>query len=91
MTVDGPRDVKLVEVMADAETDWRQLTAAHGLVPNRLAEMVSWPFADYVFNTTWDVMADTLKCRRYGFLDFVDSEGMLRDRLTALRQAKILP
>ena len=34
---------------------------------------------------------DTLKCRRYGFLDFVDSEGMLRDRLTALRQAKILP
>ena len=91
MPVDGPRDVKLVEVMADAETDWRQLTAAHGLVPNRLAEMVSWPFADYVFNTTWDVMADTLKCRRHGFLDFVDSEGMLRDRLTALRQAKILP
>jgi hypothetical protein len=53
--------------------------------------MVSWAFADYVFNTTWDVMADTLKCRQFGFYEFIDSEQMLVDRLIEMRRLRIIP
>ena len=77
--------------MADADPLWDRLVHDHGLAANTLSEMVSWPFADYVFNTTWDVMADTLKCRQYGFLEFIDSEQMLTDRLTQMRQLRLIP
>ncbi len=86
-----PRDVRLTEAMADADGLWDRLVEEHGLVANRLSEMVSWAFADYVFNTTWDVMADTLKCRQFGFYEFIDSEQMLVDRLIEMRRLRIIP
>lgn len=73
------------------QAEWDRLVAAHGLEPNRLADLVSWPFADYVFNTTHDVMADTLKCRQAGFLAFADSEKVITDRLIELRDLLIVP
>lgn len=81
----------LRETMSKAGPLWDRLVVQHGLEPNRLDELVSWPFADYVFGTTWDVMADTLKCRRHGFLEFLDSEQMLVDRLREMRDLKIVP
>jgi nucleoside-diphosphate-sugar epimerase len=86
-----PQNIRLVDIMADADPLWDRLVHDHGLAANTLSEMVSWPFADYVFNTTWDVMADTLKCRQYGFLEFIDSEQMLTDRLTQMRQLRLIP
>ena len=68
----GPEPRRLTEEMAGAPT------------PDGLE--VSWAFADYVFHTTWDVMADTLKCRRHGFLEFLDSEAMLVDRCAEMRR-----
>jgi nucleoside-diphosphate-sugar epimerase len=100
----GPvRPVRLAKTMGDpmaqtmgdpktgADTEWDRLVSAHGLEPNRLGDLVSWPFADYVFNTTHDVMADTLKCRQAGFLAFADSEKVIIDRLNDLRDLRIVP
>ena len=88
----GPvRPVRLAETMAGAGAEWDRLVATHGLEPNRLDALVSWPFADYVFHTTHDVMADTLKCRHAGFLAFADSEAVIVDRLTELRRLRIVP
>ncbi|MEQ8394361.1 SDR family oxidoreductase [Thalassobaculum sp.] len=86
-----PRPTRLAETMADAGAEWDGLVARHGLEPNRLDTLVSWPFADYVFHTGHDVMADTLKCRRAGFLAFADSEAVIVDRLAELRRLKIVP
>jgi len=86
-----PEPQFLADTMADAGPLWARLVADHGLQQNSLDQLVSWPFADYVFGTTWDVMADTLKCRRHGFLEFLDSEQMLVDRLREMRQKTIVP
>ena len=91
MEAAGPEPRQLSETMADADAVWPGLVARHGLEANRLEDLVSWPFADYVFGTTWDVMADTLKCRAAGFLEFVDSERMLVDRLQEMRRLKVVP
>ncbi len=87
----GPEPRRLSDTIADADARWSALVTQHGLEANRLADLVSWSFADYVFNTTWDVMADTLKCRQAGFLEFVDSERMLVDRLTEMRRRALVP
>ena len=86
-----PKPVSLVETMSGADVEWDRLVSKHGLQPNRLDTLVSWPFADYVFHTTHDVMADTLKCRHAGFLAFADSERVIVDRLTELRSLLIVP
>lgn len=44
-----------------------------------------WGFANYMWRCTWDVMACTLKARRYGFSDFTDTEQMFRDLLGKAR------
>ena len=87
----GPSDVSLADGMQDMEGAWRDLVRRHGLEENRIDDLVSWSFADYIFGTTWDVMADTLKCRHAGFLEFVDSERMITDRLVELKELKIVP
>ncbi len=86
-----PRPQRLAETMAGADADWSRLVAAHRLEANLLDDLVSWPFADYVFHTTHDVMADTLKCRRAGFLAFAESEAVIVDRLVELSRLRIVP
>ena len=81
----------MVDWMQEANSLWDELIARHDLEPNPLEDLVSWRFADYVFGTTWDVMASTFKCRRAGFLEFVDSEQVLLERLAELRTLKIVP
>lgn len=87
----GPSELKLADIRPGTDGTWNRLVERHGLEPNRLDDLVSWPFADYVFGTTWDVMADTTKCRKAGFLEFVDSEQMMLERLDELRRLKIIP
>ncbi len=36
-------------------------------------------------------MSDTTKCRRYGFLEFIDSEEMFLDQFRYLQREKIIP
>ena len=91
MEAAGVEPRTLVDWMQEANSLWDELIARHDLEPNPLEDLVSWRFADYVFGTTWDVMASTFKCRRAGFLEFVDSEQVLLERLAELRTLKIVP
>ncbi len=91
MAAAGPSGLSLADSMQDKGVLWRELVGRHGLEENRLEDLVSWSFADYIFGTTWDVMASTFKCRQAGFLEFVDSERMITDRLRELKDLKIVP
>ena len=55
---------------------WAEMTRKHGLKKFAFDQLVSWPFADYVFSADWDVMSDVTKSRQHGFHDVVDSEAM---------------
>jgi nucleoside-diphosphate-sugar epimerase len=86
-----PQNIKLAETMGDDGPLWARLADEHNLLEQDLDAMVSWGFGDYVFGTTWDVMSDATKIRKFGFWDFVDTEIMLIDRLEQLRTLKIIP
>jgi nucleoside-diphosphate-sugar epimerase len=91
MEAGEPSPLNLTEFMADKAPLWDAIVSKHGLKPYRFDEVVAWPFGDYVFNTTWDVMSNLTKSRQHGFHDVVDSEEMFVDLLTRFREARIVP
>jgi nucleoside-diphosphate-sugar epimerase len=86
-----PQTIRLADMMADKADLWSALAERHGLQSNTLSDLAAWPFADYAFACDWDIMSDTTKIRRAGFVDIVDSEQAILDLLTDLRRKKIVP
>lgn len=86
-----PEPLSLTEFMADKAPLWDSIVRKYGLKPHRFDEVVAWPFGDYVFNTTWDVMSNLTKSRLHGFNDVVDTEAMFVRLLTQFRNEKIVP
>lgn len=86
-----PRHISLTEFMADKGPVWDRIVERHGLLPYGYDEIVSWGFGDAIFGSDWDIARSTLKCRAYGFDDFIDSRTMFLDQFTELAQRRVLP
>ena len=86
-----PQTISLVAQMADKGPLWNEMVQKHGLKPHRYADLVAWPFGDYVFGCDWDVMTSTTKARQHGFHDVVDSEDMFVRLLAQFRAERIVP
>jgi len=86
-----PQTIGLTQHMADKGVLWRAMIEKHRLQPFDYAQLVAWPFADYVFGCDWDVMSDVTKSRRFGFNDVVDSEEMFCRLLRRFRDERIVP
>jgi nucleoside-diphosphate-sugar epimerase len=91
MPVAEPQPHALVGFMADKAPLWDAMVKKYGLKPFRFAELVAWPFGDYVFNCNWDVMTSVTKCRQHGFQPVVDSEEMFARLLSRFRNERIVP
>ena len=77
--------------MADKGPLWQRMQRTYGLQPIPYDALVAWPFGDHVFGCDWDVMSDTLKIRRAGFHEGVDSEERLLGLLAEVRSRKVVP
>lgn len=91
MPAGGVQTVSLVQQMAGMQPLWQTMVQKHGLKRYPWSELVAWPFADYVFGTTWDVMTSTVKARQHGFHDVVDTEDMFVRLLGEMRREKVVP
>ena len=87
----GPEPLRLVEFMADKGALWEAMVKKHALKPYKFADVVAWPFGDYVFNCNWDVMTNVTKSRLHGFHEVVDSEEMFVRLLRRFREERIVP
>ncbi len=87
----GAETVDLRLEMGRHEDVWNRLVERHGLMRNSYARVADWNFANYAFSNDWDVMSDTTKSRRFGFLEFIDSEEMFLQLFDKFRQAKVVP
>ena len=77
--------------MADKAPLWEGMSNRHQLKRIPYADLVAWPFADYVFGADWDIMSDVTKSRLHGFHDVVDSEAMFVRLLRRFREERIVP
>ncbi len=86
-----PQTIDLAAFMAEKGETWDRMRVRHGLAAPPLAELVDWSFANDVLRRGWDVMASTIKARRFGFHDCMDTEDMLIEHLAAMQAAGVLP
>jgi hypothetical protein len=64
----------------------------HGLRPIPYEQVSSWPFADAILRLMeYDNISSTIKARRAGFHDCIDTEDMFKEFFAALRNDRIIP
>jgi nucleoside-diphosphate-sugar epimerase len=81
----------LEEQMAGAAPIWDRLVERHDLQPTRLEEIASWWHSDADLGRPLETFTDMGKCRRYGFLDYQDSDRSFLDLFERLRAERIIP
>jgi nucleoside-diphosphate-sugar epimerase len=88
----------LSESLYDREDDWSRLASQHSLKPHTIRELVgdSFYYADAMFNTYGNTapppaILSTIKLRKAGFTECVDTTDMLARWFHKLAQMKILP
>lgn len=91
MEVGDPQQIDLAEFMSDKGPLWDRMVEKYELAPNPFSRVADWNFANYAFANDWDVMSDTTKCRKYGFLEFIDSQEMFIQQLGQFREERVIP
>lgn len=86
-----PLPLPLQETMADKGPIWDQLVREHGLQPHAYKDIVSWRFGDAILKTTYDNITSTIKARKHGFIDCIDTEEMYLELLQELRDMRVIP
>ncbi|MFM0219805.1 MULTISPECIES: hypothetical protein [Paraburkholderia] len=81
----------LQQMMADKAELWNSLVEKHNLRHYPYDQIVSWKFGDMIFKTTFDNISSTIKARKHGFHDCIDSEEMYIEMLTELREQRYIP
>jgi nucleoside-diphosphate-sugar epimerase len=92
MRAADPVPTPLTVYMADKKPVWEAIVAKHGLRPIAYEQVSSWPFADAILRLMeYDNISSTIKARRAGFQDCIDTEDMFKEFFAALRNDRIIP
>jgi nucleoside-diphosphate-sugar epimerase len=91
MEVAEPIPMPLTVYMADKGPLWEAMTRKYGLKSIPYDQIVSWPFGDFIFNSAFDNISSTIKARRHGFSDCIDTEDMFTTFFAGLREHRVLP
>ena len=86
-----PVPTPLADYMTDKGPLWRRMIERHGLQDIPYEQLVSWPFADFIFNSGFDNISSTIKARQAGFHDCIDTEEMFRLFFAHLCQERVIP
>ena len=95
MEVGEDAPVSLVDSMPRHAGLWERMTAKYGLAGYGMETLIgsSWQFADAVFGLHGGqhTLLSTVKIRRAGFHDCIDTEAMFDSQLRRLQAMRILP
>ena len=85
------RPTPLEDQMVDAAPIWDEIVARHDLVPNSVEHLASWWHSDADLCRPVETFTDMGKSRRFGFLEYQDSDRSFLDLFERLRAARIIP
>ncbi len=92
MPAADPIPTPLTVYMADKKPVWEAIVRKHGLQGLPYEQVSSWPFADAVLRLMeYDNITSTIKVRRAGFHDCIDTEEMFLKFFNDLRQMQVIP
>jgi nucleoside-diphosphate-sugar epimerase len=85
------KQIPLAEQMKDLGSVWEELVAEQGLQPHRLSVIASPWHTDLDLGRPMECINSMAKSRRYGFLDYQDSEESFIAVFDRLRRERIIP
>lgn len=91
LPVGAPLPFPLQEMMADKGVIWDDLVQKHGLAPYKYHEIANWSFGDLVLKSAYDNITSTIKARKDGFADCIDTEDMFKEHFVSLIKKRIIP
>jgi len=91
MKLGSPVPIDLRRTMKDKAPIWDGMVERHGLKKYRFEDIAQWGFGDFIFKTPYDNITSTIKARRHGFHDCIDSDDMFTELLTKLQDEQIIP
>ena len=91
MEVADPVPMPLATYMADKASLWDAIVRKYKLQAIPYEQVASWAFGDFIFNSEFDNITSTIKARRAGFHDCIDTEDMFREFFKGLRQLNVIP
>ncbi len=86
-----PVPFRLAEYMADKGPLWDEIVRKHGLRPIPYEQVASWGFGDFIFRSGYDNISSTIKARRAGFPDCIDTEDMFAEFFEQIRADRVIP
>ncbi len=89
--VADPIPTPLTVYMQDKAQLWDEIVHKYNLQPIPYSQLVSWAFGDFIFNSGFDNISSTIKARRAGFHDCIDTEDMFRKLFARLRETRRFP
>jgi nucleoside-diphosphate-sugar epimerase len=81
----------LEEQMHDAAPAWERIVERHGLEPTSVDDLASWWHSDADLGRPLETFTDMSKSRRFGFLDYQQTDRSFLDLFERLRGARIIP
>ena len=78
-------------MMADKGPVWDGIVARCGLKPYAFEDIARWGFGDFILKAEYDNITSTIKARKFGFHDCIDSDDMFVDLFRQLQAENILP
>jgi nucleoside-diphosphate-sugar epimerase len=91
METADPVPMPLTQYMADKGSLWNSILAKYQLQPIPYEQVASWAFGDFIFNSGFDNVTSTIKARRAGFQDCIDTEEMFETFFDELRSRCVIP
>lgn len=91
MKVAEPVPMPLTSYMTDKAELWSEIVTKFDLLNTPYEKLVSWNFADFILNSGFDNVSSTIKARKAGFAECIDSEEMFRSFFASLRNRKVIP
>jgi nucleoside-diphosphate-sugar epimerase len=91
MDVAEPVPMPLAVYMADKGELWVEMTRKYQLQSTPYEQVAAWRFGDFIFGSGFDNITSTIKARRAGFQDCIDTEDMFSNLFNDLRQKRVIP
>lgn len=86
-----PIPTPLATYMADKGGLWQKIVAKYSIQPIPYEALVDWRFGDFIFNSGYDNISSTIKGRKAGFQDCIDSEDMFSTEFAKMRAIGVIP
>jgi nucleoside-diphosphate-sugar epimerase len=90
MEIAHPVPFSLATYMTDKGPLWERIVQRHGLRSIPYESLVSWQFGDFILHSDFDNISSTIKARRAGFADCIDTEEMFTAYFRQLREDRII-